>query len=481
MSKRVSVYSRSESAASEVNARGASKALGLTPDANRSLRVRLLPLVDIVPDPVQPRRGLPGQLRDEWIADPGCIANVLDKWEDRANQEATNRGRATLDPLPILRGEQEQRAETESEAGPYESTFTKLLMDAATVYKHGLEHPITVVYLDKRWQIQSGERRTLMHWALVLWLEEARFSEIPALETTERSIWKQAAENNARQDLTAIERARQLALLLMDSYPKQEFQPYTELLDYAFYRQALELRVPRGKAGDFLAAMGLKNEVQLRQYRQLLGLPEEVWQLADNQRWTESHLRLLLQSARDIPDGWNEVHYLTHLARVEAGLEAPLPIPPTPPQKRESVTIVTDSSGKQTTSRRITTPTVPPKSSPTSPRRPTNRTEYVDDSAVDPGYEEEYVDYGDEDSGPLDEPNIPEPEQPYAKPKTNPTYVQANLAHVAVLLHGLPTAADAWQGIAPTVLHKLALQVWDVENMLRSIADGLDQAERGDS
>jgi len=104
---------------------------------------------------------------------------------------------------------------------------------------------------------------------------------------------------------------------------------------------------------------------------------------------------------------------------------------------------------------------------------------YKTDLDADPGYEEPYVDYGDEDSAPLDGPNIPEHEQPYAKPKTNPVYVQANLAHVAVLLHGLPTTADAWQGIAPTVLHELALQVWNVGNMLHSIADGLDQAERG--
>jgi ParB-like chromosome segregation protein Spo0J len=199
----------------------------------------------------------------------------------------------------------------------------KLFKDASTVREHGLEHPITVSKYQDGWMIQSGERRTLMHWALTYWLEDTKFSEISAIEVPQRSPWRQAAENNARSDLTAIERARQLALLLMDLYgPTRDFASYSELPGQAFYQQAAELSAPRsGGLEKILDAMGFASRAQLSQYRRLLTLPEEAWQLADEHRWSEKKIRTMFQVAQTPPEGWTEDQYLCYLARVEAGLE----------------------------------------------------------------------------------------------------------------------------------------------------------------
>jgi hypothetical protein len=286
----------------------------------QAMRIKALPLADIRPDPVQPRRDMPEDLRLEWVRHPDQIWAVLDEWLKRANEFARGRGRPEIDPRAILTNQENTSQEDLPDPDPVEGSFLKLLYDAATIYDHGLEHPITVTRWDDVWLLESGERRTLMHWALARWVDAEKWTHIPSVEVEQRSVWRQAAENNARQDLNAIERARQLALLLMDCYPDQQFVPFDQLSSQEFYQQAVDLRVPYGKGGEFLAVMGLRDNAQIRRFRRLLTLPYEVWMLADELDWTEGRLRALIQKARQPPQGMSEEEYVIHLARIEAGM-----------------------------------------------------------------------------------------------------------------------------------------------------------------
>ena len=60
---------------------------------------------------------------------------------------------------------------------------------------------------------------------------------------------------------------------------------------YAQVADGNEFRVPRGEGERLLNAMGLKNPTQIRQYRQLLRLPDDVWQDADDKNLTEGEVR----------------------------------------------------------------------------------------------------------------------------------------------------------------------------------------------
>ena len=77
------------------------------------------------------------------------------------------------------------------------------------------------------------------------------------------------------------------------------FAPYAEMVqpgacDRAWYAQIADgerFRIPRGTSEVILSVMGLKNPVQLRQYRALLNLPDDIWQAGDDLSLTEGEIR----------------------------------------------------------------------------------------------------------------------------------------------------------------------------------------------
>jgi hypothetical protein len=327
----------------------------------RTVRVRNLALTAISPDPAQARRVMPGLLRARWLADPAAIPEVLHEWLMRANAEAEGRGRPPLDVPAALESDPDNQMPLPEEpdlpdAGPVEDSFRALLQLAASIRHHGLANPITVVSASEHaYLIESGERRLLAYHLLHSLPDyvEGDWSSIPARVVESKDIWRQAAENGARQDLNAISVARQLALLLMDVYRDQsEFAPYDSMPGVGWYAQVADSKrfpVPYGRGPELAAVMGLKSAGQLRQYRQLLHLPNEVWELADEMNWTEFRIRNLLHRARSVTtvtdggadppgdpesvtvvtdlivDGSSYVTYLTELARLEAGLVSELP------------------------------------------------------------------------------------------------------------------------------------------------------------
>ncbi len=197
------------------------------------------------------------------------------------------------------------------EAGPLQTTFVELLGLAASIRRDKLTNPITLVRYNDGYLIETGERRWLayhlLHWVFP---EDDQWTRVPAHTVEQFDVWRQATENTMRQNLNAIGHARQLAILLMDLYRQMDatFQSYDELVapdgcDRLYYAQVAdgnEFRIPRGKGEMLLNATGLKNEVQLRQYRNLLRLPDDLWIKADDLNLTEGEIRKLKPSI-DIP------------------------------------------------------------------------------------------------------------------------------------------------------------------------------------
>ncbi len=321
-----------------------------TPDAEEELRkleskpsrIKRLPLDKVMPDPTQARRVMPGWLRLRWITQSDTVVNILNQWLELANKEATKRKRPELD-VPFLLSRDtdltrvgwDSKEDTEPEMGPIEADFRALLQLAASIRLHGLANPVTVVTLPNgSYQLETGERRLLAYNLLHMLpghVEEQEFDAIPARVVEQKDLWRQAAENGARQDLNAISIARQLALLLMDIYQeKGDFSTWSPHLDVEWYSQVRDSKqfpVPYGRGSEIAAALGLKSANQIRQYRALLSLPKSVWQLADEFDWTEYRVRELMKHARNLNQGLDRHDYevLETLAKYEAGLIPVLP------------------------------------------------------------------------------------------------------------------------------------------------------------
>ena len=114
-------------------------------------------------------------------------------------------------------------------------------------------------------------------------------------------MWRQANENNARDDLNAIGRARQYALLMMDLHGHDQFKSLAECkTERQYYAQAESLSAPYGQGERLLNAMGVSSRSALTRYRKLLSLPDAVWQGGDDYDVSEEILtRLAKMSKRE--------------------------------------------------------------------------------------------------------------------------------------------------------------------------------------
>ena len=280
-----------------------------------------VPIRDIMPDPLQPRRVMPAALRDEWLN--GAPADdVLGRWEVAAHAAAIEAG-LPLRWKHIINQEDDTTALNEGGPEPKDQAlppvaarWLDLVRLAGSIHQAGLEQPVTV-YADGGggFRLIVGERRLLAYFLLDSQGFDG-YTHIPAIKRAEPHVWRQAFENGARQDLNAVAKARQLALLLM-ALNEGEWKPFrgSGQPGRAWYAQAADLRVPYGRAEAVTTVLGLKNPRHLRRYRALLTLPEEVWDLADAHDWAEGKLRAMVQAANNDPD------QLVRIARVEAGVE----------------------------------------------------------------------------------------------------------------------------------------------------------------
>ena len=287
-------------------------------------RIRNIEIDTIRPDKMQPRRVVPTIVREN---SDGTPYNIITTWlmlitderqqrfdraiemgqlteHDRPDNEfpwhvylfngVTERGwdedEDTDDKIPT------EAREAIVDAGPLETSFIKLINLAESIHRDGLTNPISVAKIDNtNYIIETGERRWLAYNLLDMFFEDHDYSKIPARLVDEVSIWRQAAENNARDNLNAVSRARQLAILLMDLYGHQNFTGLDNFdHEQDFYAQVAdgnEYPVPRGKGEQVINAMGLKNTVQIRQYRSILRLENAQWDFADDTDLTERQIR----------------------------------------------------------------------------------------------------------------------------------------------------------------------------------------------
>lgn len=281
------------------------------------IKITPRPIDQITPDVIQPRRVIPFVVRHHWNgkSDFASMANLFNMWLAEAHVE---RGNKSLPIDEILYGRANERTEVnesltrvgeEPTTGPIESSLTRVIDLAASIRRDGLTNAITIAAENGQFIIETGERRWLAYHLLYWRLntlnndDQHDWTRIPAHVVDELSIWRQASENNARADLNAIGKARQFALLLMDMFV-QEGVKFRHLDNYqndqAFYAQVAdgtEFPIPRNMSEKLLNAMGLKNAVQLRQYRALLRIPFDLWQHADDHNLTEGEIRKLVQKA----------------------------------------------------------------------------------------------------------------------------------------------------------------------------------------
>lgn len=267
---------------------------------------------EIHPNTIQPRNSIPHHLTDIFAFNPNNIVDIFERWIIEIQLE---KGQQDYDIINFLLGSATDRGErVESEDGDAppasplapgkEQALMKLIDLAASIRRDGLSNPISLVQHDDRYEIETGERRWLAYHILYWKFGDGdkrpdgsvvNWSRIPARIVKKVDVWRQASENNARDNLNAISRARQLALLLMDLHGWQNFNQLDSCDDeQAFYAQVADgstWRIPRGQGERLLNAMGLSDASQLRQYRALLRLPGELWRKGDDEDLSEGELR----------------------------------------------------------------------------------------------------------------------------------------------------------------------------------------------
>lgn len=286
-----------------------------TGDANSVESIGLVSIFEITPDPAQPRRVVPNTVRSraEWNGGPETTKGLFDAWIDAFAEESDMDSRTArmivgrlLEGKPLDEDDMYQDgSEAERHMGPVTASLLAVVDLAASIRRDGLINPATLYQTDPAappgqsgYRIETGERRWLAFHLLYTFTGDTKWNKMPAQIVGAPSVWKQAVENNARMELTAIGKARQLAILVMDLYAQagHEFQPY-EAFDHDrhFYAQVADgniaFRIPKGKGEEIMQAMGLKSPKRLGQFRALLRLPDELWSQADDENWSEGFIR----------------------------------------------------------------------------------------------------------------------------------------------------------------------------------------------
>lgn len=269
---------------------------------NARRTIKPISIFDIQPDPLQPRRPVPSPVRPYWDGKPSTIGELFANWYELAEQECGHE--FAVEPYLLA---QEEVARPEH-IGPIQSSFLDILELAANIRKNGLTNPITVVRTADGYRLETGERRWLSYHILLITFHEdqKQWERIPAHVVEEFNVWRQAGENNARSELNAISRARQLAILLMDIYRQQgySFYNYGDMvgasgIDRPYYAQVADGNQfsARGHDEALRNALGFKQSSQMREHRELLRIPDEVWRIADDLNWAQGRIRDLKRQA----------------------------------------------------------------------------------------------------------------------------------------------------------------------------------------
>lgn len=267
-------------------------------------------------DRQQPRRIMPLRVTGNWDGNPHSVMKLVVQWHVASIQETGTQysledivqGDLWVEGILPTQPEDADLSEKEWLARhPITASLLSVVSLAKVMHRDKQLNPISVMKIDKgQYIIESGERRWTAFHILRYFYGEA-YTKIAAQEV-EFSVWRQASENNSRDDLNAIGMARQLSLLLMEIYREEgvTFAEYHECEDdLAFYAQVADGRkyaLPRQDDEVYerlRGAMGDMSRHRMSQYRRLLRLDYDMWLEADEQGWTENYIRILLTPEKD--------------------------------------------------------------------------------------------------------------------------------------------------------------------------------------
>jgi hypothetical protein len=274
---------------------------GLQTFQDNSLRVERILLEMVRPDPVQPRRVLPEQIRLAFHSQRLTPTQALKELIHSVQVAARQRGQPFQNVIELLPNADDEREEdNETKLSPEEQLLRDLVNLAVTIRDDGQVNPLTVVDVSqgvtRLFRIETGERRYWATWLLRDFMPHyTGDGMIPCLiiPAERASVFRQAKENTARSGLSAIAMARQAALLLLTVHGY-------EMPDMAvtndFYRQALDLdlRNKREYTEAILSAMGGIGKMHFSHYKALLKLSDEAMELADRHKLDEKKLRYVL-------------------------------------------------------------------------------------------------------------------------------------------------------------------------------------------
>ena len=219
----------------------------------------------IMADMRQPRRIVPLKVRDKWDGTPEVVGAILQRWIDLASEEW---GQKIDVPAMLKVGADDIEELPSADEFPIAHGLFQVIALAGSIKRQGMVNAITIIERGRYHLIETGERRWLAHHLLRACFGND-FAKIKAKVVT-GDVWMQAAENGSRSPLNAISMARQLALLIMDMYPAENFDELHELVlpgecDRVFYAQANRLRVRRGFGQRVREVTGLKSPAQVSQ------------------------------------------------------------------------------------------------------------------------------------------------------------------------------------------------------------------------
>jgi ParB-like chromosome segregation protein Spo0J len=264
---------------------------------DNSIKVERI-LLDLVrPDPIQPRRVLPEKIHHTFHENRLTPSQALREMVQIAQVAARQRGRPFSNLLELL-PDPERDDEGDVKLTPEEELLRELVNLAVTIRDDGQVNPITVIDVTegvtRLYRIETGERRYWSAWLLRDFLpgyEGNGMIDCIVVPADRSSVFRQAKENTARKGLSAIAMARQAALLLL-TVNGYEIPAYAVNND--FYRQALELRIPRGRGEAIYAAMGGIDKRRFGQFKDLLKLCDDAIELADRHQLDERTLRTVI-------------------------------------------------------------------------------------------------------------------------------------------------------------------------------------------
>lgn len=277
----------------------------LVPNSERIV-AKPVDIMAIRADIEQPRRTVPLTVRGAWDGNPQQVVPLLDAWQAAAEESIQQK----INAIKILKGLGDGIDYKDADGKPLPlpplaSTFVNLLQLGASIHKDKLINPITISRRKEMFLIETGERRWLAHHLLNHFVS-SRYGKIKATEV-ERDVWRQAAENNNRDSLNAIQLARQLAILVMDMYRGDKDVHFDAIetltfegCDRRYYAQVENghvWRIKDGFAERIQAHMGLSSRRMIAAYRRLLRysddekLNDEIWIKADSENWTEGAIR----------------------------------------------------------------------------------------------------------------------------------------------------------------------------------------------